>query len=208
MKILLLVLSLTQFDTIPDKQILHSSIDSFWLKSTEAELLAFKESTKYDWMNYTPSIGFGYTIGTKEVDGRTEIVGRLRPSISFNLSTVYRLFTDKQKNKRQQESIIQLRLLEAERNKIQLEELLANRVGLERKIKFRLEVLELEREQFKIKKARFDAIEDPIKKHSETESWISTTIDQKKKEESYLEMGFELKKLEAEILKVAKIRKM
>ena len=77
MKILLL-LTLLQLDTLPPKEALFASIDSFYAIQTQAELLEYQESRKGEWLKFLPSVGITYTLD-----------GQPRPSIGYSTNIIY-----------------------------------------------------------------------------------------------------------------------
>ncbi len=65
-------------DSLPPAPQLHAALDTFAARSLAAQLGEFEQTTKGNWMNYTPSVGIGYNLQ-----------GKPRPTISFSLSQIF-----------------------------------------------------------------------------------------------------------------------
>jgi len=94
-------------DSIPSQNRLFSSIDSFQNQKAKAEVLQFKNENKTTWIDYIPSLGIGFGVGTKEVNGQPVLASRLQPSINYSLSE----FRQTRRDKKQNENIV-LQILE------------------------------------------------------------------------------------------------
>lgn len=135
-------------DSLPSKIALHTSIDTFYHHQTQLQLLEFQESKKGEWLKYLPNLGMTYTID-----------GKPRPRISISSSILYQAKKNKQLRAAKRQSIIAKNLLEAEKAKAQLDELLLEYQLLEEEISAQKELFEVEQELFYIKEEEYKQLE-------------------------------------------------
>lgn len=152
-------LLIAQNDELPSLETLYQSIQDYYLKEANAQLLEFQESQKGEWLKYVPNIGFGYTIGTKEVEGSTQIVGRLRPSVSLNTSILYQAKKGKQLRAAKIKSIESSVLLLIQEEQRKLLQLYSTYQRELRSLALATEIQEIEEQIFRIQESKYNSTE-------------------------------------------------
>ena len=142
-------------DTLPSTEKLFESIQIYYQQVANAELLEFKESTKGEWLKYIPNLGFGYSLGTKEIEGETKVVGKLRPSISFNTGIIYTARKDKQLRAAKIKSIESSIVLLIQQEQRKLLQLIGNYEQELRSLAVATEIQEIEDAIFEIQETKF-----------------------------------------------------
>jgi len=156
MKFLLLLAFISpKSDTLPTTDKLFESIQIYYQQVANAELLEFQESTKGEWLKYVPSIGFGFGLGTKEIEGETKVVGKLRPSISFNTGIIYTARKDKQLRAAKIKSIESSMVLLIQQEQRKLLQLIGNYEQELRSLAVATEIQAIEDAIFEIQETKF-----------------------------------------------------
>lgn len=144
-----------QSDTLPPVEQLFASIQIYYQQAANAQLLEFQESTKGEWLKYVPSVGFGFGLGTKEIEGETKVVGKLRPSISFNTGIIYTARKDKQLRAAKIKSIESSIVLLIQQEQRKLLQLIGNYEQELRSLAVATEIQAIEDAIFEIQETKF-----------------------------------------------------
>ena len=91
----------TKYDSLPSPETLFASLRSYHAAQTDSRTAEFKIQEKLDWMKYLPSVGLGYTLGTRN----GELNQRLRPNLNFSFSQIFNSKRDKELRHAKIESI-------------------------------------------------------------------------------------------------------
>jgi len=145
---LLLLTSLLQVDSLPPKEVLFASIDSFYNLKVEQELVAFQNSKKGEWLKYLPSIGITYALD-----------GRPRPALNFNSSLLYRAKKDRLKTQFKRKAIRERLLQEKQTRKLQVEQLIQEYYTLHSELQHLEKIFAVDRQLFLIEKAKYQRLE-------------------------------------------------
>ena len=90
-------------DSLPSNETLFASLRAYHDAQTDSRTAEFKIQEKLDWMKYLPSVGLGYTLGTKN----GELTQRLRPNLNFSFSQIFNSKRDKELRRAKIKSINQ-----------------------------------------------------------------------------------------------------
>lgn len=127
----------SQQDSIPDIEILFSSIDSFYNQKLESEIKAFEADPKDYWMNFVPSIGMAYNLE-----------GKPRPSFSFSLNSLFQVRAQKRQVAALRESIILKNQIERLETKNQVRKLKQRIEILKSDLEFSMQLFEIDNQLF------------------------------------------------------------
>lgn len=144
-----------QPDTLPPVEQLFESIQIYYQAQAKAQLLEFQESTKGEWLKYVPSIGFGFGLGTKEIEGQTQVVGKFRPSVSLNTGVIYTARKDKQLRTAKVQSIESATQLLIQQEQRKLLQLIGNYERELRALALATEIQEIEDAIFEIQETKY-----------------------------------------------------
>ena len=145
---LLLINTLFQVDTLPPKEALFASIDSFYQLQTQKELLEFQTSKKGNWLKYLPSLGMTYTLD-----------GKLRPVISFNSSILFRSKKDQQLMEQKRLAIQHKHLQAAQKKKLEVKQDLFQYQSLQEELQFRDSIWKIDSLIFEIDERQYHRLE-------------------------------------------------
>ena len=90
-------------DSLPSSETLFASLRAYHTAQSDSRTAEFRIQEKLDWMKYLPSVGIGYTLGTKN----GELTQRLRPNLNFSFSQIFNSKRDKEIRRAKIESINQ-----------------------------------------------------------------------------------------------------
>lgn len=156
MKFLMLLSFIAPKDTLPPTADLFASLQAYHLAQTNAQLAEYQESTEGEWLKYIPAISFGYGLGTKEVEGQTQVVGKFRPSVSFSTSVIYNAKKGQQLRAAKIKSIEASNLLRLQQEERKLLQLIANYEQELRSLAVAQEIQEIEDAIFEIQETKFE----------------------------------------------------
>ena len=124
-------------DSIPDIEILFSSIDTFYNQKLESELKAFESNPKDYWMNFVPSVGVAYTPS-----------GAPRPSISYSLNSLFQVRQQKRQVAAMRESIVLKNRIERQATKLEAAKLLQQIEILKEDLLFSIQIHDIDIQLF------------------------------------------------------------
>jgi len=124
-------------DTIPNIEILYSSIDSFYHQKLASELKAFESNPKDYWMNFVPSIGVGYNLQ-----------GKPRPTLSYSLNSLFQVRQQKRQFAAVRESIVLKNSIEKQQTKLEVSKLLQQIELLKEDLLFSIQIHDIDTQLF------------------------------------------------------------
>jgi len=198
MKILLLALLFQPIDTIPPIEELFLCLEEYNRQSLVAELSEYQESTKGEWLKYVPNLGFGYTIGTKEIEGETKLVGKLRPSVSLNTGIIYTAHKDKKLRKAKREAIKKVHILNLSGYKSNIVELIGNYQNAKESLNLAYRIHDIDTKLYQIDSTMHTNLE------MAPSDWLKVQRAYLLKSYELVEKNRDLARMKNEILRLAK----
>jgi hypothetical protein len=212
--ILLFAFSFSAFakvDSIPSRETLFGSLKQFHIEQVATNLAATNIREKFKWLDWLPSIGFGYTT----------VSNQLRPSVNFSASQFVNSYRMRELRKAETQKILRGSILNFKVDSIQLEDLLKKREsviveldGKQKAIKQTLQALEdiaeLETADFQLQEKRNNEGQiTPSNWLKLQAAYIRSQMPliSKKEELKFLEINKaeEIRNLEVDIRKAAKL---
>lgn len=142
----------TSIDSLPPKHILYASIDSFHMVQLQANIQAYQEGKKGQWMDYMPTLSLTYTAN-----------GKPRPNISYSFSQVRTSINRKKRNNNLLQQLIAQAEIDKKKDYLQVQKLLRTYKTYIQELRFMEEIHALDEQLFQYyKKAAQNGDIEPI----------------------------------------------
>ncbi len=176
-------------DSFPALPQILAAIDSFYARQCAAQVQEFQDTKRGHWMQWMPQVGVGYVPALYPGQG-----DRLRPTISYSLSTVEQNLRKSEERKVKRLSLTDQCALDAQREKEKVWQMFQRRLLMIGQLRHQREVFQIDEQLYQFYTDEFQKVKIPADFY----------LGEKRK---YLEKAFAIRQaefaiqvLEAEIL--------